>query len=303
MQAEYMCPALTLFRNGEVDFEAQHELYRRLIEGGIDGAVILGSSSEFYAMTPEMRRTVALDAIQQLGDHMKVYIGTGGLRVDDTVSASREALEAGATGVIIVGPYYIDASTEGIYSYYDQVASQVDGEILIYNYPDRTGYDVTPDILNRLLDRHPNIVGIKDTVGNPSHTQEILNRVRPEHPDFKVYSGYDNNFLPVVLAGGNGCIGALSNVIPEILSEWVWGVNEGDFDTCARIHDLVCKLFGIYQVQSPFMPAMKCVLAMQGLGCTEDALLPAIPPTEEGRQRLAGFKQMIDGFKAENGED
>lgn len=301
VKAEYLCPALTFFRDGEVDFDAQHELYRRLVEGGIDGAIILGSSSEFYAMTPQMRRAVALDAIEQLGGKMKVYVGTGCLNVADTVAASREALDAGATGVIIVGPYYIDATPEGVYAYYDEVASQVDGDILIYNYPDRTGYDVTPDILNRLVDAHPNIVGIKDTVGNSAHTQAILNGVRPQHPDFLVYTGYDNNFLPVVLDGGNGCIGALSNIIPGTLAAWAAAVGRGDLDTCARTHALVCKLFELYGVQSPFMPAMKYVAQLQGVGGTCESMLPALPPTDEAKAQLEALYRLIEEYETKFG--
>ena len=299
MKAEYLCPAITFFKDGAVDFTAQHELYRGLIDGGIDGAIILGSSSEFYAMTPEMRREVALDAIEQLGGSMKVYVGTGCLNVADTVAASNAAIEAGATGVIIVGPYYIDATPEGVFTYYDEVASQVKGDILIYNYPDRTGYDVTPDILNRLLDAHSNIVGVKDTVGSATHTQAIINGVRPNHPDFKVYSGFDNNFLPVVMAGGNGCIGALSNIIPGTLARWVRAVNEGDFADCAQIHAYVCKLFGLYSVKSPFMPGMKYIAGKLGMGNTTESLLPATPPTAEEQARLDVFKALIDEFDKE----
>lgn len=294
MTAEFYCPAMTMFRDGKVDFEAQHKLLGRLVDAGVDGAIILGSASEFYAMTPEVRREVALDAIEQLKGKMKVYVGTGCLNVADTVAFSNEMAEAGATGLIIVGPYYIGAEPEGVFEYYDQVASQVKGDIMIYNYPERTSYDVTPDILNRLLDRHDNIVAIKDTVESATHTQKILNLVKSNHPEFKVFSGFDNNFLPTVLAGGNGAIGGMSNMAPYMVASWVKAVNAGDFETVGAIHKAVCELFQVYQQTNPFMPSMKYILQLQGLGNTEESMLPGVPATDEQKVVLAKLKDLVD---------
>lgn len=298
MTAEFYCPAMTLFRDGKVDYEAQHKLLGRLVDAGVDGAIILGSASEFYAMTPEVRREVALDAIEQLKGKMKVYVGTGCLNVTDTVAFSNEMAEAGATGLIIVGPYYIGADPEGIFQYFDQVASQVKGDIMIYNYPERTSYDVTPEILNRLLDRHSNIVAIKDTVESATHTQKILNLVKSKHPEFKVFSGFDNNFLPTVLAGGNGAIGGMSNMAPYMVAAWVKAVNEGDFETAAAIHKAVCELFQVYQQTNPFMPSMKYILQLQGLGNTEESMLPGVPATDEQKVVLAKMKDLVDEIQA-----
>jgi len=294
MTAEFYCPAMTMFRDGKVDFEAQHKLLGRLVDAGVDGAIILGSASEFYAMTPEVRREVALDAIEQLKGKMKVYVGTGCLNVADTVAFSNEMAEAGATGLIIVGPYYIGAEPEGVFEYFDQVASQVKGDIMIYNYPERTSYDVTPDILNRLLDRHDNIVAIKDTVESATHTQKILNLVKSKHPEFKVFSGFDNNFLPTVLAGGNGAIGGMSNMAPYMVASWVKAVNAGDFETVGAIHKAVCELFQVYQQTNPFMPSMKYILQLQGLGNTEESMLPGVPATDEQKVVLAKLKDLVD---------
>ena len=294
MTAEFYCPAMTMFRDGKVDFEAQHKRLGRLVDAGVDGAIILGSASEFYAMTPEVRREVALDAIEQLKGKMKVYVGTGCLNVADTVAFSNEMAEAGATGLIIVGPYYIGAEPEGVFEYFDQVASQVKGDIMIYNYPERTSYDVTPDILNRLLDRHDNIVAIKDTVESATHTQKILNLVKSKHPEFKVFSGFDNNFLPTVLAGGNGAIGGMSNMAPYMVASWVKAVNAGDFETVGAIHKAVCELFQVYQQTNPFMPSMKYILQLQGLGNTEESMLPGVPATDEQKVVLAKLKDLVD---------
>jgi 4-hydroxy-tetrahydrodipicolinate synthase len=294
MAAEFYCPVMTMFLDGKVDYKTQHKLLSRLVDANVDGAVILGSASEFYAMTPQMRHEVAIDAISQLQGKMKTYVGTGCLNVADTVSFSNEMLSAGATGLIIVGPYYIGADPEGIFEYFDQVASKTPGDIIIYNYPERTSYDVTPDIINRLLDKHHNIIAIKDTVESATHTQRIINSVKPRHPNFKIFSGFDNNFLPTVFAGGDGAIGGMCNMAPYMCAAWVKAVNEHDFDTTVFIHHAVCNLFQVYQQQNPFMPAMKYILQLQGLGNTDESMLPATPAIKSVRPKLAELKELVD---------
>lgn len=290
MHAEYLCPALTaLTPEGDLDAEAQHLLYERLAASGIDGVVVLGSSGEFYGMTLGQCRAIGLDAIRTLAGRLPVYVGCGRLSARETIELSNEMLAAGATGAIIVGPYYIGASEEGIFAYFDRVAGEVRGDILIYNYPDNTGYDVTPSILKRLAERHPNIVGVKDTVESATHTQAIINALKPEHPAFRVYTGYDNNFVPTVLAGGDGAIAAMANMMPETCAGWTRAMREGDFQAVAALHAEVARLMEVYSLSKPFMPAMKRILALQGLPFPERCLLPAVPLGADGIERVRAF--------------
>lgn len=276
MQAHYYCPTLTaLHEDGSFDEEAQHELYDRLIASGIDGAIVLGSSGEFYAMSYQECQTIGLDAIRHIDGRMEVYVGTGRMNVSQTVSLSNEMIDAGATGVIVVGPYYMGVSPEGVRTYYDEVAKAVRGNILIYNYPDRTGYDVAP-VLPDLARSNPNIIGVKDTVESATHTQAIIRSLRQVRPDFKVYSGFDNNLAPVVLAGGTGVIAALSNVAPEMCARWVRALRSEDFGEVARIHEKVCDLMGVYTVATPFMSLMKHILGLQGMKIRDFVRLPAL---------------------------
>ena len=292
MHAEYLCPALTAFTgDGKFDVNAQHRLYRKLAASGLDGVIVLGSSGEFYGMSMDMCREVGLDAVQTLKNRLRVYVGCGRLDAREAIELSNEMLEAGATGVIIVGPYYIGASEEGIFSYFDRVTAGVHGDVIVYNYPDNTGYDVTPAILKRLIERHPNVIGVKDTVESATHTQAIIRAIKPEHPEFKVYSGYDNNFVPTVLAGGDGVIAAMSNMMPATCASWVRALKEEDFGAVAAIHAEVARLMEIYSISKPFMPAMKKVLDLQGLDFPQTCLLPAVPLSEcalQKAERVAG---------------
>lgn len=281
MNAEYICPVLTCFdQKGEIDYEGMHQLYERVIQAGLDGIVILGSSGEFYSLTYAECEAVGRDAVAYIAGRVKLYIGTGRLILQETVALSNEMIKEGASGVIIVPPYYINASDEGFYAYYHQAAQGIRGDILLYNYPDRTGYDISIPVLERLLAEHRNIIGIKDTVESPSHTQKIIKALRPLYPDFKIYSGYDNNFLPVVMAGGNGCIAAISNIEPKLCAAWVRAVREENFTDAAEIHREIVKQMDIYYVSVPFMPAMKRLLIDQGVHMTDVCRLPIVRAEE-----------------------
>lgn len=294
MKAEYFCPVLTLFKkNGEIDYDNMHQLYDSLIHAGLDGIIVLGSSGEFYSLTYSECEKLGADAISYIGKRSKLYIGTGRMVLKETVEFSNAMIANGADGVIILPPYYIGASDEGFYEYYHQAAERINGNILIYNYPDRTGYDMGIPVLKQLLSRHKNIIGIKDTTESATHTQTIIKAVKPSYPDFKIYSGYDNNFLPVVMAGGDGCIAAISNVKPELCAKWVQSVKDHDFITATRIFEEITVLMDLYSITSPFMPAMKQMLIMMGFHITDTCRLPALPLGEENIVKIQELLEKI----------
>lgn len=294
MRAEYLCPSLTFFKeNGEIDFEGMHHLYDRLIAGGLDGIVVLGSTGEFYSLSINDCERIGLDAVEYVGKRVKVYVGTGRPDVKETTELSEKMIRAGADGVIIIPPYYIGASEEGFYEYYHQAATNIHGDILIYNYPDRTGFDISPEVIERLLKIHKNIIGIKDTAESAWHTQKIIERIRPSYPNFKIYSGYDNNFLPVVMSGGDGCIAALSNIAPDLCAKWVLAVKKCDFDAAGQINKKISELMSLYNVSSPFIPSMKRMLMMMGLNVTDRCNLPVLPVGDSKIKELRTILEKI----------
>lgn len=295
MKCGYICPVLTIFReDGSINYEGMHQMYDRLIAAGIDGVVVLGSSGEFYALPLQACRELAADAISYVKRRMKVYIGTGRLILQETVDFSNEMLAAGADAVIIVGPYYIGVDEEEIYEYYHEVAARVQGDILLYNYPDRTGYDIPVSVILKLTENHANIIGIKDTHGSAAHTQAMIAAVRKRHPAFLIYSGFDNNFVPVVAAGGDGCIAALSNLVPETCAELTAAMRAEDMERTARAYQKINTLMELYQVKAPFMPAMKKALMLQGMDITDVCQTPAKPVNEAQTKRI---REILDAAK------
>lgn len=142
------------------------------------------------------------------------------------------------------------------------------------NFPDNTGYTIPPQTVLALAKIHSNIVGMKDTISGMDHTRELIKVVKSQIPSFEIYSGFDDNFAHNVLAGGNGCIGALSNVVPEVCSAWVRAFRENDLDGIARGQQTIDRLMDLYAVRSPFLPVIKEACKLRGVAASSTGTFP-----------------------------
>lgn len=287
MKAAYLTPAITLFHeDGTLDFESQALLFNNLIEKGIDGILVEGSSSEFFAMPMDQRREMADFAIRQVDHRVKLIIGTSHMVANEIVSFSNYCLDAGADAVMILPPYYFHFGPEALLQYYDRLARQIHGPIYIYNFPDNTGYTIPAETVAKLAQLHSNIVGMKDTVSGMDHTRELIKTVKSRIPNFEIYSGFDDNFAHNVLAGGDGCIGALSNVVPEICTAWVRAFRENDLEGIAKGQQCIDRLMDLYAVRSPFLPVIKEAVRLRGIGSNSAGTFPMPSATVEDSARI-----------------
>ena len=211
-----------------LDLRARGKLFDNLIEKGVDGILVEGSSSEFFAMPMDERREMARFAIERVDHRVKLIIGTSSMVADEIVDFSNYCPEQGADAVMILPPYYFRFGAEALLQYYDRLAGKINGPIYIYNFPANTGTSVPAETVLQLAQMHSNIVGIKDTIPGMDHTRELIKVVKSQIPNFEVYSGFDDNFAHNILAGGNGCIAALSNVVPEICAAWAKAFRDND---------------------------------------------------------------------------
>ena len=287
MKAAYLTPAITLFHeDGTLDFENQAHLFNNLIEKGIDGILVEGSSSEFFAMPMDQRREMADFAIRQVDHRVKLIIGTSHMVANEIVNFSNYCLDAGADAVMILPPYYFHFGPEALLQYYDRLARQIHGPIYIYNFPDNTGYTIPAETVAKLAQLHSNIVGMKDTVSGMDHTRELIKTVKSRIPNFEIYSGFDDNFAHNVLAGGDGCIGALSNVAPEICTAWVRAFRENDLEGISKGQQCIDRLMDLYAVRSPFLPVIKEAVRLRGIGSNSAGTFPMPSATVEDSARI-----------------
>ena len=276
MKAQYLTPVVTIFKqNGSVDVEGNEKVYDFLIKGGVDGLVIMGSTGEFFAMTLAQQKQV-IDTAAEYKDRTRVLIGVSRMVISEVVELADYAYAKGLKEVMVVSPYYFRFTEEALEAYYDQIASAVKGDIILYNFPDRTAHDLTPELVLRLARKHKNIIGIKDTVTQMGHTSAILRTVLPEFPNFQVYSGFDDNLVHNVMSGGCGCIGGLSNLMPEKCAAWTRAINDGDVAKMAEGQRFVNDAMALYDIGMPFIPTVKRAMRIAGLDISEACTAPMV---------------------------
>lgn len=293
MKAQYLTPVVTIFnQDGSVDVEGNKKVYEFLIEGGVDGLVIMGSTGEFFAMTMEQQKQV-IDIAAEYKDRTRVLIGVSRMVIGEVAELADYAYAKGLKEVMVVSPYYFKFTEEALEAYYDQVASSVRSDIILYNFPDRTAHDLTPELVLRLAGKHKNIIGIKDTVAEMGHTSAILRTVLPEFPDFQVYSGFDDNLIHNVMSGGCGCIGGLSNLMPQKCAAWTKAINDGDLAKMAEGQRFINDAMALYDISVPFIPTVKRAMRIAGLDISETCTTPMLPLNDAQEKTLRALMEKL----------
>ncbi len=262
MKAKYITPAVTILNEDRTPNLAETaKVYEHLIQGGSSGILLMGSIGEFFAFTMEQKKALIENAVKVIDHRLKLLVGTTSMVFDEIIELSRFAKEAGADSVIILPPYYFPIDEAGVEAYYGRIAELLpDQEIYIYNFPQRTGYDISAASVKRIAQAHSNIKGIKDTQTGMDHTREVIKAVKDVRPDFEVYSGFDDNFSHNVLSGGDGCIAGLSNIFPRLTHAWVQAFEENDTEKISEIQKNIDCLMEVYAVGPSFVPIIKAAM-------------------------------------------
>ena len=168
-------PVVTVFDEKEKpDYEGNKKVIDFLIEGGVDGILVLGSSGEFTGLTKQEKHDFFKFYADYTAGRTKLYAGTGSLNFEDTVALSNEVNEMGYEGAMVIGPCYYALDQEKIFVYYDTLAKSIKGNLYIYNFPARSGHSIAPETLKKLVENNTNIKGLKDSVSEPNHTNELM---------------------------------------------------------------------------------------------------------------------------------
>ena len=202
---------VTPFKDGGVDLEALGDLLDFQLENGTDAVVVCGTTGEASAMTYEERAETIGFCVRHVGGRVPVIAGSGSNATENAVTLSREAERQGADALLVVTPYYNKATQAGLLRHYRCVADAVSLPIILYNVPSRTGVSIAPETCAALAE-HPNIVGIKEASGNLGNIQRIRN-LCPE--DFTIWSGNDDETVPICALGGKGVISVAANILPS----------------------------------------------------------------------------------------
>ena len=228
-------PVVTVFDEKEKpDYEGNKKVIDFLIEGGVDGILVLGSSGEFTGLTKQEKHDFFKFYTGYTAGRTKLYAGTGSLNFEDTVALSNEVNEMGYEGAMVIGPCYYALNQEKIFVYYDTLAKSIKGNLYIYNFPARSGHSIAPETLKKLVENNTNIKGLKDSVSEPNHTNELMLAV--EGHEFEMFSGFDDQFLYNLTSGG-----------VEISDRAIFPYNQMDEEVYKKAESLMDKVIEEYQ--------------------------------------------------------
>ncbi len=270
---------ITPFCDGEIDFASFADIIEYQIEQKADALVVCGTTGESATLSFEERKELIRFCVEVADKRVPVIAGTGSNNTVRTVSLSAEACQAGADGLLVVTPYYNKASNEGLVQHYKAVSEAVDIPIIVYNVPSRTGVNISPELYKRLTSIE-RIEGIKEANGN------LASCVKTMHlcPDVKLYSGNDDDTVPMLSIGAQGVISVVSNILPRLTHDMCQAYFDGDTQKAAEIQKELCPLTEALFCEVNPIPVK---YAMSLLGFCENSLrLPLSPITEKSRLLL-----------------
>lgn len=276
------CTALvTPFLDGKVNYPMMEQLLRRQIEAGITAVVVAGTTGESPTLSDDEKVELFRRCKAYAGDACKIIAGTGTNSTEHAIAQSIAAEEVGADALLVVTPYYNKSTPDGLFKHYLSIAHSVSLPIILYNVPSRTGVDIPVSVYQR-LSRVPNIVGVKEA---SSDITKIARTRLACGTDFDIWSGNDDQIVPVMSLGGSGVISVLSNVYPRETNAMCHAALEGDFQTAAEMQLSFLPLIDLLFCEVNPIP-VKEVMKQIGFDCG-DCRLPLCRPTKEHQQQIA----------------
>lgn len=206
---------VTPFKDGKFDKEAYERLIDFQIENSTQALIVLGTTGEATTISFEERAEIIKTAIEKNKSRLPIIVGTGSNSTETALKLSKQAEDLGADGLLVVTPYYNKATDKGLVKYFSEIAKSTSLPVILYNVPGRTNVNIKPHVVEELA-KIDNIVGIKEASGDMGQILEIKRRV---DEDFKIYSGNDDQIVPVYSCGGHGVISVASNIIPSQVQE------------------------------------------------------------------------------------
>lgn len=282
---EGMATALiTPITENGIDYEAFARLIDWQIDQGINALVVCGTTGESSTLTDEEHKEAIAFAVKQAKGRVPIIAGTGSNDTAYALDLTKFACEAGVDGVLVVTPYYNKATQKGLIKMFTSIADAATAPVILYNVPSRTGVNILPATVAELA-KHPNINGIKEASGNISQIAETAALCGDS---INLYSGNDDQVVPIMSLGGKGCISVLSNLLPKESAQMCQSFKDGDTKTA---RDMQLKYLKLINALFSEVNPIPVKAAMAKMGFCEDYLrLPLTPMEDEAREKL--FKEM-----------
>ena len=262
--------------DNSVNYEMLRTLVRRQIDGGTDAIIVCGTTGEPATMTEEEKLSVIKCVVDETAGQIPVIAGTGANCTQNVIDFSQKVEKLGVDGLLVVTPYYNKATQNGLYAHYAAIAGAVGLPIIMYNVPSRTGCNILPQTAARLGRDFENIVGIKEASGN----------------DLDIYSGNDDQVIPILSLGGIGVISVLSNVMPAAVHDMVMEYLNGNIKSAL---DIQLKYLDLIEALFCEVNPIPVKAAMKLLGYNVGGL--RLPLTELEDANRARLKESMENLK------
>jgi len=274
-------PVITVFdSNGEIDEEKTKRFIQHLIDEGVHGIFIAGSTGEYSLMNMEQRKKIIDIGVEATKGKVPLFAGTGHNSTRIAVELSKYAQDAGADGVIPSLPHYPRPTQEAIYQHYKVIAEAIDIPLFVYNWPGQYGVDIEPETVAHLA-KDGYIQGIKDSHADIDHTAEII---RLTEGKITVWTGFETKILPALCLGADGSVCTIGNIIPKEVVKIYNLFQEGKIKEAAKVQ---LSIFGLVNVLSKRhdMQPLKEGIKMLGYD-VGDALMPTSEVSPEMKEKI-----------------
>ncbi|MBO3761446.1 4-hydroxy-tetrahydrodipicolinate synthase [Ciceribacter sp. L1K22] len=275
---------ITPFKNGAIDLAAFDALVDRQLEAGVAGLVPVGTTGEAATLSEEEAAELIERTVKRAAGQALVMAGAGANDTRKTIEKVKRAEAAGADALLIVTPYYNKPTQEGLVGHYRAAAEASSLPIMLYSVPGRCGVEIAPETCALLLERHENIIGIKEAGGSAARVTQLRIACGER---LIIHSGDDGLTLPFLSLGAVGVTSVVANVAPREMVELVNAWKNGDTVRALALHELIAELTDGMFIESNPGP-VKAALALANLAGPE-MRLPMVPVSAENREKLAGI--------------
>ena len=274
--------------DGSIHYEKLRELVEFQIAGGTDAIIVCGTTGEASAMTHEEHIETVRFVCEVTNHRIPVIAGTGSNWTETAIYLSKEAEAAGADGLLLVSPYYNKATQKGLIAHFTAVAEAVTLPIILYNIPGRTGVNIAPQTIATLCRNVKNIVGVKEASGNFSNIATLMSMAGD---CVDLYSGNDDQIVPLLALGGKGVISVLSNVAPQKAHDICASYFKGDVkESCILQLEAIPLVTELFSEVNPI--PVKAALNLMG----REAGPLRLPLTEMEPEHLTKLKKAMEDY-------
>ncbi len=286
------CTAIvTPFSQRGIDYERLEKQLQAQMEGGVSAVVVCGTTGENATLSQDEHNELVRKTVNLCRGKLKVIVGVGGNNTEQALRKAENAAAIGADGILMVTPYYNKTSQKGLVEHFSYVADRVEIPMILYNVPSRTGIGIHAETY-RILAEHPNINGVKEASGDFS----LIARTRSLCGDaLHIWSGNDDNTVPMMALGALGVISVASNIVPAVVSSLCALCLSGDFKGATELYCKYASLFSALFIETNPMPVKAAMELLQ----TDSGRvrLPLTAISEDNREQLKQELEKLDIMK------